>query len=651
MNFFALIIILAALFLFFILGKFVLFLVNFKVRDDLFYDVFVNLIIGMFLSTIIYAIIVSKANTVLWGVVLVGGLFLFTAKNNTTDNQKIQWKSMFNKAWLLKSFSLLFFIGLFFFFVYAWFFYHQPFNYLPHGDYSYYVNIIQLLNTTGIESTNVSNYIFSDVALHPAPYHYPEMWLTAFLSRFSGILIMETMVVVSTTVLNTILSIGMIALTRLFTKQIIIQFFAVFSVYISGLLLFEVLPQAPSYVYAIGWTPKTMFVGLFLIWFVILTIKKSEWFYFPIICLPIINISLAPAILSAFGIIGLFAFIRKPILKYNRFLLLLSTFLVGLFIALFYYLNANTSAAGNFTLDNILIGHSYDMYKSVKIFAGSLIILSSLYVLYFIPIGFMLFTKQRRVLLNKITNLKPLLFIFLNIAFVGMFFWGLTHPISDSMQFFYMPAVLLFNIIVFVFLLMTLSIFNSNKTIFKYIITTCFIVLILANIVLMKDAPFYQKQSVTSSYSTEFIEAVFENIEQNENGNYYFASIRKPEDIKGFWSAISSGKYSFLYLFSNDFYFVSLDPLSVNLSQFEPIERNRVLSNYENKPFYKYAQNLKSQNDTLSTTEIQYKFVIDKKIKHLIINDENMLDYRFIQIADTIIKDKKSECLFVKLDF
>jgi len=651
MNFLALITALAALFLFFILGKFALYLVNFKVRDDLFYDVFVNLIIGMFISIVIYAIIVSKANTVLWGIVMLGGIYLFTTKNKTRTNQKIHWKEYFNKAQLLKSFSLLFFIGLFFFFIYAWFFYHQPFNFLPHGDYSHYVNIIQLLNTTGIESTNVSNHFFSDAVLSPTPYHYPEMWLTAFLSRFSGILIMESMVVVSTAILNTILSIGMIALTRLFTKQILIQCLAIFSVFISGVLLFEFLPQAPSYVYAIGWTPKTMIVGIFLVWFVILTLKHCKWFYFPLLCLPILNISLAPAILSALVIIGLFAFIKKPVLSYNRMQLIIHAFCVGLFVLLFYYLNSNASATGNFTFENVLTGHAYDKLKPIKIIAGSILILFALYVWYLFPIGIVLFSKERSDLVNKLKQLKPLLFIYFNIAFWGMFFWVITHPISDSMQFFYMPAISLLNIIVFVILLMTLSVFKSKKNKFKLIITIYFIILIFANILLTINAPFYQKRTVTSIYSAEFIQAVIKNIEPDENGNYFFVSIRNPEDIKGFWSAISRSKYLFIYFYTDNAYFDSLDPLNVDLTQFDPIERNRVLSNYSNKPFYKYAQNLKSQNHTLSTAEIQYKFVIDKNIKHLIVYDESMLDNRFKQIADTIIKDKKSKRLFVKLDF
>ena len=82
MNWMALLAIIVSLVIFYIAGSFVLWLSRTAPKTDRFYETFVRLIVGLFSVVSVYAIVKTCGNTILWGFLIVGALYLIYAKRN-----------------------------------------------------------------------------------------------------------------------------------------------------------------------------------------------------------------------------------------------------------------------------------------------------------------------------------------------------------------------------------------------------------------------------------------------------------------------------------------------------------------------------------------------------------------------------------------
>ena len=82
MNWMALLAIIVSLVIFYIAGSFVLWLSRTAPKADVFYETFVRLIVGLVSVVSAYAIVKTYGNTILWGFLIVGVLYLLYAKRN-----------------------------------------------------------------------------------------------------------------------------------------------------------------------------------------------------------------------------------------------------------------------------------------------------------------------------------------------------------------------------------------------------------------------------------------------------------------------------------------------------------------------------------------------------------------------------------------
>lgn len=644
MNFISLIYIILIILAFYFIGSLVTSIINYKESTNNFYKCFVNLVLGMLVSVTIYAFVLSRGNTILWGLCLVGGIYIIKYlrnKKNFSRPVSLLKTLGINKEMLFPLLTILL-LSVAFFILHGSYFYHTPFNYLPHGDYSYYSTIVDSLNKTGVESIKISGHVFLDESLSPTPYHYIELWLAALASKLSGVLAIESLVVLSLSILNVILATGMIAITKHFTKSIILQSLSVCFIFLSGIIIVNILPQTESYIFANGWTPKTIIISIFFLWFIALSLRKDKYFYLPLLLLPIINISLAPAVFSTLVFVGLYYFIKK---KKSGFIIF-ETIIVALFIVVFYYLNAKSSATGNFTIQNIIEGYKNNILQPFKIIAGSLVITAIIYGIYTVPVVIAFLLKRRKRMVSMARNMKQILWILVSIFFTGLIFWALTYPISDSIQFFYLPSILLLNLVVYLTILQSVIIFTQNQTKIKYLGIAISLLYVAISVLSLSKSPFYNKKDITQGYSEEYISTVSSHLIKNNDEEYLVATIRDQKKIKGFWASISQGYGFFLKLSFSNVHQISLDALSVDLTQFNQIEKERVQQNFNKNPFYQYAL---LQNNYDNISEIQFSFILNKNIKNIFTDDLSLLNEKILELSDTIIVDDSSNQYYVRL--
>ena len=641
--------IIISLIFFYAFGGLISILIKDYKNNDAFYDTFVKTAIGFLFIVFVYAVYKTNGNTVLWGFILIGLLFLFKylhdKKNKTNNldyaNNKISIKQR------LQSLCVLIGLGTVFFFFQSLFFYNDPINNLPQGDFGFYSNLVNNLNQYGIESTTRAKYAILNVAESPVPYHYPELWLAALISKITGILALETQVIAIHSILGSILSLGMLALCRLISKSFILQIFSIISVYFSGLMIVKFLPQADIYIFANAWNPKTITISIFFVWFAILAIQKNLNFIFPIIIIPLLNIALAPTIFTSSVLFLFFLYFKKHFILRETIISTLFVFFTAVFIALFYFLNSNASATGNFTLNNIIEGLVYDKFKSVKIIVASILISLSVYFFYFTPLIFILKRFLINDLIIKLKNQYLFFSFFLISFFTGLFIWSITHPVADSIQFFYMPGILLANIAIWVLLLNISVILKDSKT-RKYLYFAMLIIIVFVNFYTLPKTPFYKYIKIENLYSQEYLSLVQNKVEKTENSNKIIAFIRNPDAINGYWQAVNSyGEAYFMHLFYSGYQSISLDVLYTSTDIYDPITKTRIESYLNKSTFKNYAESNLSKNPEYTIGDLQYKFVTENKINFLILGKEATLPESLSEITDTIIFDHISGKRFV----
>ena len=190
-------------------------------------NLFMKTLLGLMLSVIIYSLINSSFKTIHILLVLIIIFFileflLFKRKNaQAVVLQSHMYMENKNDTAMLQKICFLFLISLF---IYVWFAtevlkWSGNFNYLlNYNDKVYYSNISMMLGLTGQENRNGINNLL-DFNYHGLePYHYFEMWLNAMLSSVYGSLHFVTLYLLTYTLTNFIVVLGIFALTERMCK-------------------------------------------------------------------------------------------------------------------------------------------------------------------------------------------------------------------------------------------------------------------------------------------------------------------------------------------------------------------------------------------------------------------------------------------------
>lgn len=648
------IVVIGSLLVFYFLGAAVSRLFRFTEPVEHFFKAFSRIILGFITVITVYALLMTQGNTIHTGIILLAiWAFVIDYRNRKKyTGEKIK-SSFFDKTQLA---PLLFVIatGLSFFSIQSLLFYNTPINNFPHGDFTFYSMVVEYMNLNGSESTTLAMDTLYSGVLSPTPYHYSELWLASLITKISGSLALETLVVAVHSIVAAILSLGMLALARFFTRSLFLQLVSVMGMFFSGILIINFLPQADSFVFANAYNPKTITVSIFFVWFALLALHNYKSFYIPLLLLPIINISLAPVTFASLSLLAVYQFFRHKKHRSQTIAMFVTTLLTAAFFAGFYMLQSGKSAGGGFQIEDIITGLKIDPLKPAKIIGGAIVIVFAIYIPYFIFPLILFAGKKRKEFAERIKATENILVYGFISVIAGLAIWGMSHPISDSIQFFYMPVIFLLNVFVVVLALISAETINQLSKPVRLLYSAYLTILVVISVVLFTKSPFYKYRPVTETFGAQYVEAVVKQLSKTENPVKAIAFITPPEKLKGFWSAIgNNGAATYLKFYFPCYNTVSLNALSTPLDKYDAITKMRIKNILKNTAFYKYAVSKSypiTQTQPDSISRLQYNFICDKKIRFLIIENGAEIPQIFNPATDTIIKDPVSGQQFLFLN-
>ena len=276
----------------FLVSSFFLFLLNFigeiffffKKNEDSHIGLFKSLVLGLITLTTLFSICKTFGNTISIGFILIALLFCF---QNGIDGilKNTNFKFKLNK----KALALLFFLCSLFSLLFSYLYHDDNINNIVHFDDVFYTLMGESLSNYGVENTHVFGNFFYQ--RHAQPYHYVEIWISSIIHKIFNQPLNLVVSVTIRTILCSIYSFGLISITRLFTKNNYIQLLAFGCTTVCPFLLdYSFVTQAAVNIHQ----PKFAIGSCFFILFFILIIQKSEYWFYPILSLPIVNIAFAP---------------------------------------------------------------------------------------------------------------------------------------------------------------------------------------------------------------------------------------------------------------------------------------------------------------------------------------------------------------------
>lgn len=658
MNWIALLAIIVSLVIFYIAGSFVLWLLRTAPKADVFYETFVCLIVGLVSVVSVYAIVKTCGNTILWGFLIVGVLYLLYAKINKLFLDKFCIRNLLpdgKKVLLLV--LVMFVLGIGFFLFQGAFFYATPINNMPHGDYAFYSTVSSVLNDFGVEASDWQSVVIGG-STAPSPYHYFDIWLPVIFINILQWDTYEAFVVVTQSIFMVILAMGMIAVTRKVMDytdvaslrqaqgamlggvgRILIQILSVLSIFFAGLLFVKILPQSSDFIFSNSCSLKYLSVSMFVVWTVLAMLEKKGGWYLPMLCLPVVNIITAPvSFTTAVLLLGMSALRRKS-LK-HIVLPVVSVFTVAVFIVLFYFLQAGELASGGMSLSTILDSFADDKAKPFKIIFGSFAILLSVYAYYLLPTIVSAISRKRNYYWTLVKDNAIVFVSVVTVVCVGTVVWGLTHVMADSIQFFMVTAIPWVNVAIWLLILFSFKIANKVA---GYLVMAFVVLMAALNFYQIEKVPFYRYSQ--KYVDADYVKGVSAAISETE-GLHLGVFIQDSSQMVRYWDFNCFGVGTEFKHFTSDLYLTAVYP-EPNIDKFAEIDKPRIQKAVKGNPFQNFMIEYKSAHPDSRYDEIVLEFVKANDCKFVYLSSgckllepvEPYIDKRFVN-------KKNGECFF-----
>ena len=620
MNWIALLAIVIALAFFYVVGTIVLYVARFSPHEDSFFDLFVRMMVGIVTVVTGYAIVKTKGNTILWGFVIIGVLAVFSAWRNKSLKRNLRMVEMFSPSknkLIAMSVSLL--LAVAFFLFQGYFFYATPINNMPHGDYAFYATVSSVLENFGVETSSWESAVIYG-STSPAPYHYFDIWLPAIFINILHGDTYESFVVVTQAIYMAILAMGMIAVTRKVmgyadvaslrraqgaklggVVRVLIQVLSVLSIFFAGLLFVKILPQSSDFIFSNSCSLKFLSVSMFVVWTVLAMLERKGTWYFPMLCLPVVNVVTSPVAFTTAVLLLCMSALRRKQLK-HIVLPLLSVFAVAIFIVLFYFLQAGESASGGISFSTILDSFADDNAKPFKIIFGSIAILFSVYVYYLLPTIVSAFSHKRNEYWSMVKDNAIVLVSVVMVVCVGVVVWGLTHVMADSMQFFIVLAIPWINIAVWLLILFS---FKVSNRVAGYFVVAFVVLMATLNFYQIEKVPFYRYSKTI--YDAKYVKDVSVTI-SNMEGIPLGVFIQDSTEMKGYWDFNHFGVGAKFKHLTPELYLTAVYP-NPNIDKFAEIDKPRIQKLVKGNPFQNFMIDYKSAHPDSIYDEIVLEFV------------------------------------------
>lgn len=649
-------IVLVSLFMFYILGSLITHFLKIKFNENLYYSTFLKLLSGLISSVFLVSVIFTKGNTVSIGIFIISlSYFLFNKKKIKVNPRQIKIKIHKTPLLIIILFSIL--LSLFYTLLYV----NAPFNNILHFDEVFYSMLSSSISKSGIEYNNIFGANYNNRA--SSAYHYVELWLTIFFSKVFSINMNFSFSIITKVIINVILSTGMVALSKMFTKKKFFIFLAFLSITICPFLLdYSHIQQAAFNAHQ----PKLALCSCFYLLFIILIVNKSKNWFYSLLFLPIINIAFAPIILTFLSCIFIVNLLNKNTPKYNKELSI-SLIITTLFIGLFYYFQPKENFSEGISLKEYLpfynINHFLEVvYKQSANYAT--------YTIYFIPIIFLIAnnTFKKNTTIKKIyKNYRILILYFIFSIPLGFVFSILFFPIAgyNAGQISSISNVFLINIVVYLSYLVTYKSVDNKyyKNLILIYLSICLIYTSTLFFISRKNFIVNPTDLKSETYLNNILNYITdENVLKGGiiNSKYEIESHTKKngsrsELLSSYWFIPLSTTIDYLELYNlstleetpklfNNTKNISLKNYDDMINYFWEIQTKKIISQ---SPLVKFSKSIKSNNKEI----IQYKFAEKENLKFIVMNKEAQLPKIFMSIIDTTFTDSLTKEKIYFLDF
>lgn len=658
--------VLISLISFYSVGSVLMWLFKIAPLKETYFDTFIRSLLGVLTLVFFFAAIKTNGNTIHLGFFILGALYLFYRKRNANYADRGELLNIFHFRKNARSLLLLLVLGLAFFLIYACFYFEKPFDNIFHFDEVFYSFLSSKLGLYGIESSSTIH----ELNYAASPYHYTELWLSNLLSWGFNINPLLTFSLIIRTVLTSLLSISMLSLAKQFTSNKIIGVLAVFSIFIAPIMLdYSHVIQRASNAYHV----KSIFAALFYVWFSILVLNRSNFWFFPLLLLPVINIAYTPVVFTTLSFYAIIIWIRKKSLR--AFLnMYVPVFIMSIFIAGFYFLQPHTKdSEALFSFKDIVSYYDLkflviDTIKHVKNY-----LMYSMYFLPFLILIIYLFLKDKLRYKFIIFRVYPL-FIYLVIAMIiGNIMQFLFYPFAgaNAGQLNGINYVPLMNIIAFISLLIVFKEIQKRKKMLRRTLIFFVLFLFTYNLAVffltIKNSIDNPINKRSSKYITEVINyfktkkvgylgGFIMPFNELDNNGHDFKDFSQTggELSSGYWLTPYSTLVDFLYVINipiNNY--VDFKDVDFEINNYEDRDksffRKKAKIEILNSPFYVFSRDFQKRNGKVSLDILQYEFIKKYKIEYLTVSEGVVIPDIFSSTIDTIFIDEMTGERFIFL--
>lgn len=632
------------LFTAYILGSILYYLSRLDTIKEAYLDVFTKTFLGIISIILVYAIIITKGVTIQWGFVLIGFVALWLGQKFGYGKSKNN-KAGFTKAHILPMFVLqVTAIGLFM--LQGSLYYNTPFNNIPHGDYNFYSIVLEAYTKYGIETRDPMIDVINTGFYGPGLYHHTELWLANLYYKTLDILSVEAQITGLYPIIGSILAIGFIALSKTITDLKSVHYLSPFFVFFSGIPLWEILHQTPTFVFGVADNTKNIMSALFFISAFILLIKKNRLFFIPLLALPIVNMVNLPAVFGAMFLTGILAYRYQFFkIKTSQYLVFLPI-LISAFIIFFYFISAQffpEKPIREFSINEIINGLKDYPMRPLLILGGTFVIMLSIYFMHIVILLISKLINKKIKLPHKL--LFSIVFVFF-INIIGLFTWSFTNVLKDSVQFYCIPSVISLNILLFsLFAYYSDKFKGLNKATFKAFSISFFILLLVNYATISKNNEFLNFFTLKGR-SVIYLKKVEAAL--NKKDEVILAQLINPEKLTSYWFAIPYHQPSvYIKSIKSEVRQVSLTTIEIPIDSFINQAHTTVKREVENAPFTRFVNELKAKNRFTTIGAAQVQFMKVYKVDYLLVDPKTKIPEEFNSIIEEVFIDELSKEKFI----
>ena len=603
--------------------------------------VFIKLFAGTLGTVFLYAVAVTKGNTVNMGLLIPFLIPFIVNRRKGKPTVSLPLYEVFRpdrkKAIELLGIAL----PVFFFFFFLLSDRQLSFPVPPHPDYIYYARLADYLNATGIENMNLP---LTGDYIPPVPYHYFEIWLNALLAKATGLPALLTQQLICHVTLFVMLYCGLLALAEAAggTPGLGLRILAISFFFFQGIrwpLLDETLLQDNDYFFyaSVLFHKKYLFPYLVFCAFLVHAFqKRNTAALLTLLVLPVISASSSIPVLAA---ILLFLGLNhlKRLCHFNIRMVLGAVIATALFLYLFYALREQ--ADPRFSLEHsaaILETNIRTILHSgllVSLFLNNLF----LALLLFLPVILIISFQFRNLMKRETYRVIVILVLLLVTASSAAF--SLWYQKYDSSQLFSNTGMTVLTLAIFSTLVWLYI--QSGLLNFRYAL------LVLLSVWSLYQLDHYismlsrQKESYARSYSRSYIKEVSEALQPLDKAGGRICNTERLRTFKDFALDLNACPW-FLGHLKNNFRILSLDNISnipLSLDSFSRLQEKEFL---ESQQFQKFIRQEKGTGSYLTVNDSRLEFIRKNRIGFIFVEKPEMVDSALDQLVIKTISDSLS---------